>query len=230
VTSLRTPSGRRVGLFGELGQGNLGNDGSMEAVMTYLTATHPDVILDALCTGPTLVSERYAMPATRLTWFDTSTSRRSGVGGLVRRGLELGAGTVIDTLRVVSWVSRHDSVIVPGMGVLEQTVPVRPWQRPYLVFVLSVSGRLLRTKVALVSVGTNVMHDRSTRWLFVTAARLAYYRSFRDSLSRTSLMTRSTPMSCSRGGHHDANRNHRLLWASASWTTPAETRTARKAP
>lgn len=183
MSPARTTSGRRVGLFGELGQGNLGNDGSMEAVLTYLRATHPDVILDALCTGPALVSERYAMPATRLTWLDISTSRRSGVGGLARRCLQLGAGMVIDTFRVAAWVRRHDSVIVPGMGVLEQTVPGRPWQRPYLVFVLSVSGRLLRTKVALVSVGTNVMHNRSTRWLFVTAARLAYYRSFRDSLS-----------------------------------------------
>jgi polysaccharide pyruvyl transferase WcaK-like protein len=159
----------------------------MEAVLIYLRATHPDVVLDALCTGPMVVSERYAMPATRLTWFDIGTSRRSGVGGLVRRCLELGVGTVIDTFRVASWVRRHDSVIVPGMGVLEQTVPVRAWQRPYLVFVLSVSGRLFGTKIALVSVGTNVMRDRLTRWLFVTAARLAYYRSYRDRLSRNAM-------------------------------------------
>ena len=180
-------AGRRIGLFGLLGQGNLGNDGSMEAVLAYLRDSHPDVILDALCSGPALVSERYGMPAAPLHRFDTSTSRRAGLGGLVSRCVELGAGTVIDTFRIVGWVRRHDSVIVPGMGVLEQTVPLRPWQTPYLMFVLSTSGKLLRTKVALVSVGTNVMHDRLTRWLFITAARLAHYRSFRDTVSRDAM-------------------------------------------
>ncbi|HKB39421.1 MAG TPA: polysaccharide pyruvyl transferase family protein [Gemmataceae bacterium] len=180
-------SGCRVGLFGLLGQGNLGNDGSLEAVLAYLRKAHPDVILDALCSGPTLVSERYAMPATRLRWFDTNAPRGGGLGGLVRRCLELGAGNVIDTFRIAAWVRRHDSVIVPGMGVLEQTIPLRPWQTPYLVFVLSLSGKLLRTKVALVSVGTNIMHARLTRWLFITAARLAHYRSFRDTVSRDAM-------------------------------------------
>jgi polysaccharide pyruvyl transferase WcaK-like protein len=182
-----TPSpesaGRRVGLFGLLGQGNLGNDGSMEAVLAYLRDAHPDVVLDALCSGPAVVSERYAIPAARLRWYDTSPQRKAGLAGLARRSLELGAGTVIDTFRIAGWVRRHDAVIVPGMGVLEQTVPLRPWQTPYLVFVLSASGKLFGTKVALVSVGTNVMQDRLTRWLFITAARLAHYRSFRDTVS-----------------------------------------------
>jgi len=187
VTSVSKTARRRVGLFGLLGQGNLGNDGSMEAVLAYLREAHPGVILDALCSGPAVVSERYAMPAEPLRRFDMNTSRGAGLGGLVGRCLELGAGTVIDTFRIAGWVRRHDSVIVPGMGVLEQTVPLRPWQTPYLMFVLSVSGKLLRTKVALVSVGTNVIHDRLTRWLLITAARLAHYRSFRDTVSRDAM-------------------------------------------
>jgi polysaccharide pyruvyl transferase WcaK-like protein len=187
VTASRKPAGPRVGLFGLLGQGNLGNDGSMEAVLAYLRRIHPDVIVDAFCSGPAVISERYGFPAAPLTRFDTSTPRGAGLSGLIRRGLELGTGTVIDTLRIAAWVRRHDSVIIPGMGVLELTVPLRPWQTPYQVFVLSVSGRLLRTKIAMVSVGTNVMHDRLTRWLFVTAARLTHYRSFRDTLSRDAM-------------------------------------------
>jgi polysaccharide pyruvyl transferase WcaK-like protein len=176
-----------VGLFGLLGQGNLGNDGSMEAVLAYLRTAHPDVTVDALCSGPTVVSERYGIPAAPLTWFDTSKRRGAGLPGLVRKAFVLTAGTVVDTFRVAAWVRRHDAVIVPGMGVLELTVPLRPWHTPYQVFVLSVSGRLLRTKIALVSVGTNIMHDRLTRWLYVTSARLAHYRSFRDAVSRDAM-------------------------------------------
>ena len=41
----------RVGLFGKLGSGNIGNDASMEAVLDYLGSDHPDAIVDAMCTG-----------------------------------------------------------------------------------------------------------------------------------------------------------------------------------
>ena len=189
MTARRKPrsAGPAVGLFGLLGRGNLGNDGSMESVLAYLRETHPDVTVDAFCSGPTVVSARYGIPAMPLTWFDTSEPRRRGLTSLVRRGLELCAGTVIDTVRIAAWVRRHDAVIIPGMGVLELTVPLRPWQTPYQVFVLSLSGKLLHTKVALVSVGTNIIHDRLTRWLYVTAARLAHYRSFRDAVSRDAM-------------------------------------------
>ncbi|MGW2228622.1 polysaccharide pyruvyl transferase family protein, partial [Streptomyces formicae] len=41
----------RVGVFGLLGSGNLGNDGSLEAVLGYLRTEHPDAPVDALCGG-----------------------------------------------------------------------------------------------------------------------------------------------------------------------------------
>ena len=55
------------------------------------------------------------------------------------------------------------------------------------MFLLAASGRLFGTKVALVSVGTNVIGQRLMRWLVTAAARLAYYRSFRDTVSRDAM-------------------------------------------
>jgi polysaccharide pyruvyl transferase WcaK-like protein len=187
VTSVHKLAGRKIGLFGLLGQGNLGNDGSLEAVLAYLRRAHPDAILAALCSGPEVVTERYGISAARLRWYQADGPRGSGVGGLARRGLRLGVGTVIDTFRIAAWVRRHDGVIVPGMGVLESTVPMRPWQTPYLMFLLCASGRLFGTKVALVSVGTNVIDQQLTRWLITSAARLAHYRSYRDAVSRDAM-------------------------------------------
>jgi len=187
MNSRHEVAGGAVGLFGLLGQGNLGNDGSMEAVLAYLRTAHPDMAVDALCSGPTVVSERYGIPAAPLSRFDASMRHGASRPGLIRKAFGLTVGTVVDTFRIAAWVRRHDAVIVPGMGVLELTVPLRPWHTPYQVFVLSASGRLLRTKIALVSVGTNIMHDRLTRWLYVTAARLAHYRSFRDAVSRDAM-------------------------------------------
>lgn len=185
--TLRRAAAPKVGLFGLLGQGNLGNDGSAEAVLAYLRAEHPNVTLDALCTGPELVMARYGMPAAPLRWCRPARQPASGMTARARKYLELGLGVGIDAFRTASWVRRHDAVIVPGMGVLESTVPMRPWQTPYSMFLLSASGRLFGTKVALVSVGTNVIHERLTRRLITAAARLAHYRSYRDTVSRDAM-------------------------------------------
>ena len=75
-------------------------------------------------------------------------------------------------------------IIVPGMGVLEAALPIRPWTTPYELLVLSLSGRIFNTKVALVCVGANPIHRRLTRILYLNAARLASYRSNRDTFSR----------------------------------------------
>lgn len=185
--SLGRAAGFTVGLFGLLGQGNLGNDGSMEALLGYFDADHPEVTLDAMCTGPELVKARYGMAAASLRWYQPAEHQGSGVTAHARKYLDLGLGVGIDTYRTAQWVRHHDAVIVPGMGVLESTCPMRPWQTPYSMFVLSASGRLFGTKVAFVSVGANGTPERVTRGLVTTAARLATYRSFRDTVSRDAM-------------------------------------------
>ena len=176
-----------VGLFGLLGQGNLGNDGSMAAVLAYLRRTHPDVAVDSLCTQPEVIREQYGIPAAQLRWYRADSQRASGINSIVARSIALALGVGIDAYRIASWVARHDAVIVPGMGVLETTVPMRPWKTPYWIFLLCAAGRLFNTKVALVSVGANVTDHRLTRLLITSGARLAHYRSYRDALSRDAM-------------------------------------------
>lgn len=78
-------------------------------------------------------------------------------------------------------------MIVPGMGVLEATLPLRPWGFPYSLFLLCASGRLFGTRVALVSVGAAAIGNRPTRLLVRWSARLAAYRSYRDAQSRDAM-------------------------------------------
>jgi polysaccharide pyruvyl transferase WcaK-like protein len=171
----------RVGLFGNLGSGNIGNDASLEAMLSYLRTEQPQATVDAMCLGPDTVKERYGIAAIPLK------AKRAGVSGRAAAGIAGAAGKVIDTARTARWVRDHDVVIVPGMGVLETTQPLRPWQFPYDMFVLCAAGKLFRTKVALVGIGANVSRERLTRWLFVSAARMAAYRSYRDALSRDAM-------------------------------------------
>jgi polysaccharide pyruvyl transferase WcaK-like protein len=84
------------------------------------------------------------------------------------------------------------------MGVLEATLPLRPWAFPYSLFWLGVSARLTGTKVALVSVGSDVVSKRATRWFITRAARLAHYRSFRDGLSREAMQRMGVDVSADR--------------------------------
>ncbi|KAB1144798.1 hypothetical protein F7R91_21450 [Streptomyces luteolifulvus] len=173
----------RVGVFGLLGSGNLGNDGSLEAVLGYLRTEHPEAVVDALCGGPEAVTTRFGIPATRLHWNRAEYRTASRAGAVAAKGL----GKLVDVFRTAAWVRRHDVVIVPGMGVLEATLPLRPWGFPYSLFLLCASGRLLRTRVALVGVGAAEIRNRPTRALVRWSARLAAYRSYRDAQSRDAM-------------------------------------------
>ena len=133
--------------------------------------------------GPEIVKGRYGVPAIPLRWLPSGVRQASGAAATVRKSL----GRAADTVRIASWVRRHEVIIVPGMGVLEEALHLRPWQLPYDLFVLCASGRIFRTKIALVSVGANVATERLSRWLFTAAGRLAFYRSYRDALSRDAM-------------------------------------------
>ncbi|WP_350277208.1 polysaccharide pyruvyl transferase family protein [Kribbella sp. HUAS MG21] len=174
----------RVGLFGRLGSGNIGNDATLEAVLAYLKAERPDAVLDSLCSGPERVTARYGLPAAQLNWLHGP--QRPVRSRLLRVGVtatRIGLGVLIDSWRIPAWVRRHDVVIVPGMGVLESSLPQRPWELPYSQFLMSLAGKVFGTKVAFVGSGATVVRQRLTGWLLAKSAKLASYRSFRDQVS-----------------------------------------------
>ncbi len=178
--------GARIGLFGLLGSGNIGNDASMEAVLGYLQARHPSAVTDVMCSGPKRVTAEYGLDAVQMFWFDRHQGRLSSKPWNLLRV----PSRILDVYRVSSWVRRHEVVIVPGAGVLEASLPLRPWNTPYGLFLLTASGRLFRTKVALVCVGAGPIKKRATRTLSNWAARLASYRSYRDGGSREAIRRR----------------------------------------
>ncbi len=173
----------RVGLFGVFGAGNIGNDGSLESMLTYLRAAHPDVTLDIMCPGPKRIKAGYGIEGILTQWYTKYANQTSGVLGTLLKC----AGKGFDAFRTASWVRRHDLVIVPGTGILEATLPMRPTSTPYAVYLASASGRMFGTRVAFVSVGANVINQRLTRRIFAAAARLAGYRSYRDAQSRDAM-------------------------------------------
>ena len=181
----------RVGFFGLLGSGNLGNDASFEVMLNFVHDRHPGAVVDAMCMGPEGLKDRYGVDAIPLQWYTQHQGRAGGLPPAVLKVFGKGA----DVVRTAWWVRRHDVVIVPGMGVLEATLPLRASGVPYAMFLLCAWGRVLGTKVALVSVGANVINQRLTRGLFDAAARLAFYRSYRDHQSRQAMRQRGLDVS-----------------------------------
>lgn len=176
-------SGPRIGIYGLLGSGNLGNDGSLDALLADLRERHPDAVFEALTDAPEGARRRFGIRAVRMHWnrreYETAATPRA-VG---RKAF----GKLVDAVRVAAWVRRQDAVVMAGMGAFEATLPLRAWGTPYTQFLVCASGRLLGTPVGLVSVGANVVRPRAMRALFVAAARSTTYLSYRDDYSRAAM-------------------------------------------
>jgi polysaccharide pyruvyl transferase WcaK-like protein len=173
----------RVAFFGLLGSGNLGNHGSFDAMLAYVRNRHPEAEISCVCAGPEELTRQYGIPAEAITWYQQHGPGRSRPETIVRKAF----GKVADLVRMPRLLRKYDVVIIPGMGVFETTLELRPWGWPYAMCLMAVSARLVGTKTAFVNVGANVARERSLRRLFCTAARLATYRSFRDGYSRDAL-------------------------------------------
>ena len=121
ITRRERSAALRVGLFGLLGMGSIGNDACLESMLRYLRADHPDAILDAMCTGPERLKSHHGIDAVPLAWYQKYERQVSGTSAIALKVV----GKGVDAFRTAAWVRRHDVVIVPGMGVLEATVPMR---------------------------------------------------------------------------------------------------------
>jgi polysaccharide pyruvyl transferase WcaK-like protein len=177
------PPGPRVALVGLLASGNTGNAACTTALVEHLRAAHPGVRLSAISEGPDVVRRRYGIPAASLTWERLERAEWPRPVRLVAKA----AAKLVLPLRACVLLRRVDLVVVPGMGVLEDTLPIRPWGFPYSLWAVASAARLTRTPVALVAVGATRPRNRLTRRFVRRAARVATYRSFRDPASRDAL-------------------------------------------
>jgi len=173
----------RIAVFGLLGSGNLGNHGSLDAMLQFLRRDHPEAEISCVCSGPETLERQYGIPSTAITWFQAHGPGRTRATTVLRKLF----GKVADVVRMPLLLRRYDLIIVPGMGILETTLELNPWGFPYALFLMCLSARLAGARVAFVSIGANVARERSIRFLFVNAARMVAYRSYRDSYSRDAM-------------------------------------------
>lgn len=167
----------RVGFFGLFGVGNFGNDGSLKAVIELVRRARPDAKLVCYCGEPEKVGATFGLE-TR-----TIKPRTFGVPGRFFRLLLAAAVSGLNFSRAVFHTRRVDVMIVPGTGILDD-FGCRPHEMPLDIFTWCLAARLTRTPVWFVSIGAGPITNPISRWLMVSAAKLADYRSYRDAVSK----------------------------------------------
>jgi len=182
---------RSVAMYGYLGSGNLGNDASFETVMAWLKAQHPEVELRSITIAPEEMQARYGVPSALLSWYRPgpwTPHSAARVGKLF--------GRVVDVPRAFRLAGTADAVIVPGMGVLEESLGVVPWGLPLWLLLMAVACRIRRRPFVLLDVGAERAVDPITRRLIVAAADLAAHVSYRDGFSADSMRRAGSRANC----------------------------------
>lgn len=173
------PAAIRLGLFGLFGSGNFGNDGSLEAMISHLRKTYPKAHLLTICNGPDAVRPSYdtdAMPMATLPFGEPQT-----LAGKIVKSVP---AKVVDFIRALNTTRRLDAIIMPGTGLLDDFM-TGPLGIPLDLFIWSLAARLTGTRIYYVSVGAGPLVNPVNRWLMLSAARLATWRSYRDQGSKT---------------------------------------------
>jgi polysaccharide pyruvyl transferase WcaK-like protein/glycosyltransferase involved in cell wall biosynthesis len=183
AVSARRAGGRpRVAALGYYGIGNLGNEALLAAFADRLRRDVPEAELSVLAVDPGAVRAEHGLPATRLM----SYRRDLAGGGPVVTALKV-LGRLADLPRLFRAVGGVDAVVVPGSGVMETGLGLRPWGLPYWLFVVALCCRLRGRRLALISIGAEPGRDRTTRRLHRWTAALATSVSVRDQGSRRAL-------------------------------------------
>jgi polysaccharide pyruvyl transferase WcaK-like protein len=170
---------QRIALFGLFGFDNIGNDASLEAMLTFLHRARPGAELVCVCGGPTRVQADYRIAAIPISWlrYDNFVFRN-----LNRLFLRI-PGRLVDLFYTFKAVKQFDVMIMPGTGILDD-FGQSPWSIPYTLLKWCLAARVRGVKIGFVSVGAGPMDNAINRWLLKSAAKLANYRSYRDMVSK----------------------------------------------
>ncbi|MEK1886683.1 MAG: polysaccharide pyruvyl transferase family protein [Phyllobacterium sp.] len=169
----------KVGLLGQFGSGNTGNDGSLEAMLNFLRASRPDAELICICSNPKAVTEHYDVDAISIGGIPDRGPKFNQInrllGGIPRRLLSFRAA--------LNQLKGTDLVIVPGTGILDDFQETAfGW--PFVILRWCLAARLRNASIAFVSIGAGPITQPLSRLFLKTGARMAGYRSYRDDLSR----------------------------------------------
>jgi polysaccharide pyruvyl transferase WcaK-like protein len=181
-----------VALFGLFGVGNYGNEASLAAALRVLRASPQLQDSLCICAEPAEVFAEHRIRAIAMRWPPGIKTDRSFVHRLFRALFMRAPLEVAGWFRAVWHLRRTDLFIVPGTGVLDDFCD-GPLGMPYYLLKWCAAARTAGAKVLFVSVGAGPIHHPLSRILMKAAARLATYRTYRDSGSKDFMRALGVP-------------------------------------
>lgn len=168
----------KIGLLGQFGSGNSGNDGSLEAMLVFLRRACPEAGLLCICSDPAAIGAGFALEAVGIRGASFSRPFFRALDARLGRI----PGRIAGLLSMLRTAGRINVLVVPGTGILDDFQETAfGW--PFIVYGWCLAARLRGARIAFVSVGAGPIHGRLSRWFLKSAVRLADYRSYRDDYS-----------------------------------------------
>lgn len=168
----------KIGLFGQFGSGNTGNDGSLEAMLQLLHRNCPGAQLICICQRPEIITEKFNLQAVSVG----QPASNNIVFNTLNRALLQLPRRLLGFISAISLVHGLDLIIVPGTGILDD-FNEDPFGWPFAVLRWSLAAKLGGAHMAFVSIGAGPVEHPLSRFFVRTAASLAAYRSYRDQVS-----------------------------------------------
>jgi polysaccharide pyruvyl transferase WcaK-like protein len=168
----------RIGLFGQFGSGNIGNDGSLEAMIQTLGRICPGAQLICICSRPELIEKTFGIKAISVG----QPVPEHPLHRLINTVLFQLPRRITGFLAAVSLAQGIDVIVVPGTGILDD-FNENPFGWPFAVFRWSVAAKLAGARFAFVSVGAGPVTHPLSRLFVRVATTIAAFRSYRDQVS-----------------------------------------------
>jgi polysaccharide pyruvyl transferase WcaK-like protein len=171
---------KKIGIYGNFGSSNFGNEITFQTFLHCLRRRLPDAQVACICTDPELIAATHGIEAVPFggTVAKFGNSRTRLARWLKRVIIEV-PGELWQYIRAFKTLKGTDMLIIPGTGLLTDTCGLFAWG-PYNLFKWSLMAKVRGCKVFFVSVGAGPVYGRLGRFLVKSALSLANFRSYRD--------------------------------------------------
>jgi polysaccharide pyruvyl transferase WcaK-like protein len=204
-------SSRRIGLLGQLGHGNLGDDATLAVVMNNIKSRWPQAVIIGFSLNPFDTRTRHGIPSYAIRRGSklppeaqksapSETGAKMRVKRLVSKyrllfALLRGINTVAIRMPTAFFqelfflvesfriIKSLDVLIICGGGQLLDSWG-GPWKFPYTLFKWVLLGKLSRIKCYFINVGAGPLNHPLSKWFVKRSLLLADYVSFRDDNSK----------------------------------------------
>src|SRR5262245_1968352 len=176
----------RIGLWGNFGTGNLGNECTLRAAIGVFRSRLPGVQLTCICPHPDRAASDHGLAAIPMSERRGAGHSSGGAIPASLRKVRRVAVEPFDWWRTIRAARRLDALVVVGTGVLSDAGE-GPLGLPYELFRWSLAAKACKRTLQLLSVGVEGIESRLARGFIGDALRRADYRSYRDRRSRDSL-------------------------------------------